>query len=138
MSSFNHANFADRIKDAAKAKAAAVEKHKARPGADDPALIAKAAERRSLHEARVARAAEKDAIKQKRAADHAEVQRLRAEEELALALTREAELEAEEQAALALRRDRAKLALVNLADQKEVRDARYAARKARQKQAKRG
>ena len=137
MSSFNHANFADRLKNAASAKAAAVEKHKARPGPDDPSLIAKAAERKSLYEAKMARAAEKEEIKQKRAAHNAEVQRLHAEEELALALTREAELEAEEQAALALRRDRAKLALVNLADQKDVRDARYAARKARQKQAKR-
>ena len=133
MGTFNHANFSDRIKASATAKSALVEKLKARPGPDDPRMIAKAAERKAIYEARLARQAEKERLEQEQLAREAEERRIREEEELAAALAREAELEAERQAAEAAKLERASRVLNDLAAQKAIRDARYAARKARQK-----
>ena len=138
MPAFDHSNFADRIKNAAAAKAASVARHSARPGPDDPGVKAKAAERRGVADARVAREAEKERAKLEQLAIDGDRQRVRDEEEQAAALARGLELEELERAVQAAKRERAKNALLNLADQKDLRDARYAARKARQKQIKKG
>ena len=102
--------FQDRREAAAEAKKALVERFKARPPADDPEVLARAAERRAIQEARELRIAERNKKK-------AEEEALRAE-----AAAREAEARAAE----AARRDEE-----IRAERKAARDARYAARKAR-------
>jgi hypothetical protein len=133
LGTFNHANFSDRIKASSSAKLALVEKLKARPGPDDPRRQAVAAERKAIHEARLARQAERQRLLQEQREREAEEKRKREEEELAAAIAREAALEEERLAAEAARRERASRTVNDLAAQKALRDARYAARKARQK-----
>lgn len=108
--------YADRISDSAAAKQAMLERFKARPSFDDPAVLARAEERRAIKEARDQRAAEKERMRREDEARR-EAERIAAEkaeherrelEELAR-IERQAELEAA---------------------QKAARDARYAARKA--------
>ena len=102
--------FGDRAKTSADAKAALLDRFRARPSAEDPARVARDVERGRLVEARNLRVAERLRLKQEeeavaRAAEEAEKVRLAAEAELA------------------------KDAL--LAEQKATRDRRYALRKAR-------
>jgi hypothetical protein len=103
-------SFTDRKKNADAAKARLLEKFKARPAADDPAVLQRMAERERLSAEREERQAAKNAAKQEALKAKAEAERLLAE-------TSERELaekEAETKAA-----------------QKAQRDARYALRKAR-------
>ena len=120
MPAFNHANFNDRATAAAKAKQALIEKFRARPGPDDPAVLAKQAERQAIAEARELREQERKLAKEADAARKAaeEVERLA---ELARLAAQKTEEEIARKAAL--------LALE--AERKAARDARYAARKAR-------
>lgn len=131
MAIYREKNFSERLGASNEAKRALLEKFKTRPAADDPAILAKQAERKTILEAREKREAEKARLKQERLAREAvereerhkldEEARLKAEAEAAeLARARDAE-EAERVAGL--------LALE--AEQKAKRDARYAARKAR-------
>ena len=133
MGTFDNTNFSDRIKTSNASKSALVEKLKARPGPTDPRLIAKAAERKIIHEARLARLAEKERLQQEQRAHEAEMRRLHQAELADAALAREAELEVERQAAETAKLERATRVISDLAEQKATRDARYAARKARQK-----
>jgi Family of unknown function (DUF6481) len=109
MSAFkNSDDFNERLSTAANARQAALEKFRARPRADDPAVV----ERRA---ARLATGQARDARKAARAAEAARFEEeaiRRAAEEAAEKAAREVTLEAERKAA---------------------RDARYAARKARQR-----
>lgn len=111
MSGFKEPGFADRQKAALEAKKTILNKFRSQPGPDDPAVKARQAKREAL-------AAERDKAKQAREAARAE--RQRAEEEAAAAaaaqLLREKEEALARQAALE-------------AEQKALRDARYAARK---------
>jgi Family of unknown function (DUF6481) len=104
----NSDDFNERLSTAAKARQAALEKFQARPRADDPVVV----ERRG---ARLATSQARDARKAARAAEAA-----RLEEE---AIRRSAE-EAAEKAAREVTLE---------AERKAGRDARYAARKARQR-----
>ena len=106
-------NFDDRLSAAAAAKQALLERFRARPSADDPAVIAQQANLKAVADARDARAAER------RAAKEAEAARVAAEQ---------AARRAQDQAAAAEAKARA--AAVE-AERKAARDARYAARKAR-------
>jgi hypothetical protein len=133
LGTFNPANFSDRIKASASARAALIDKLKSRPGPDDPQVAARAAERRAIHDARLARQAEKERLRQELLAREAEEKRRREEEELAAAIAREEELERQRVAAEEARRERLKVSALTLAEQKDRRDARYAARKSRQK-----
>jgi hypothetical protein len=115
MSGFREPGFSDRQKAAQEARKNLLNKFKSQPGPDDPAVVAKRAEREALAakraEAKAAREAEK--AEQKRIAEEAaaaEAARLAREAEEAIA--KAAEMEAE---------------------QKAKRDARYAARKAKRK-----
>ena len=102
MSGFKEPNFADRQKAALEAKKNILNKFRAQPGPDDPAVMKRRAEREAF-------AAQRAKAKLEREAEKAE--QLRREAELAAeAAAREAALEAERKAA---------------------RDARYAARKRR-------
>jgi hypothetical protein len=102
-----------RLKTAAEAKEAALKKFTERKADDDPAVVARKAERLEIAKAREARAAEREAKKLEEKARLIEEQAAKkAEAELEIAR------QAERQEALA-------------AEQKAARDARYAARKAK-------
>lgn len=110
-------DFNERRDHAAAARKAMLERFKARPPADDPALVAKQAERRAIAEARDQRRAEREALRK------AEEERIAAEK-LAAEL---AELERLEK----LAKERAERQATLLEAQKAARDARYANRKKR-------
>lgn len=111
MSGFKEPDFSDRQKSANDARKALLERFKAQPGPDDPAVQARAAERAAIAEAR-----EKARIV--REAKKAEEKRLAEEAALAEAIR----LEEEKKAAIAA-------AATLEAEKKAARDARYAARK---------
>ncbi|WP_376094834.1 DUF6481 family protein [Roseomonas sp. CCTCC AB2023176] len=110
MTLLKGAEFGDRAKTSADAKAALLDRFRARPPADDPDRMARDAERGRVIEARDSRVAERLRIK-------------REEEEVRLAA------EEAEKARLAAEAELAKAAL--LEEQKAARDRRYALRKAR-------
>ena len=128
MSFLNSHKFQDRQEAAAKARKAMAEKFLARPKYDpnDPAIVAREAERKRILEARVER--EKERAIQKAEREAAEAVRKAAEE---LARQEQVKLEeANRQEAEASRR--AELDRVEF-EKKLERDARYAARKERKK-----
>jgi hypothetical protein len=133
-----------RLKAAANAKQAMLEKFRSRPAADDPAALELQAARVAVGVAREARASDR------KLAREAEASRLAAEQatEAANQAVREAEgaaRQAEEAAralvqaaehqsrATALAAEKKERALTLAAEQKAIRDARYAARKARRR-----
>src|SRR6476660_8109862 len=65
-------SFAERRTAAIEAKKALLEKFKAKPAPDDPAVLAKQAERKAILEAREKRAAEKEKLRQEKLAREAE------------------------------------------------------------------
>jgi hypothetical protein len=72
MSGFKEKSFSDRLGAAAQARKAQLEKFRAKPGPDDPAVIERQAARQAAAIARDARAAERKAAKDKAAAEEAE------------------------------------------------------------------
>ena len=111
MSGFKEPDFADRQKAALEARRNLLDKFRAQPAADDPAVVKRRAEREAI-------AAKREEARQAREAAQAE-QKRRDEEAAAaeaIRLAREKEEETERLAALEL-------------EQKAKRDARYAARK---------
>jgi Family of unknown function (DUF6481) len=120
-----------RQNDSAQAKKGMLEKFRAKPGPDDPAVAARRAARETMHAERAVRAVKREATKQAREADLAE-QAVRAAE-----LAAQAEREAAEETARAAA-EQAKRETAILAEQKAARDQRYAARKAAKKQRRKG
>lgn len=120
MPAFKDNNFSERSTAAAKARKAMVERFRAQPGPDDPAVIAQRAAQQEIAEARDRRAAERKAAREVEAA------RLRAEEAARLV-----EQKAREAEAARLKIEQAAQELTRQAELKAARDARYAARKAR-------
>jgi hypothetical protein len=113
MSGFKEPSFADRQKAALEAKQNILNKFRAKPGPDDPAVMQRQAERE-------AQAALRAKAKQLRDAEKAEKQ------------IREAELAAQAAAQLVREKEEAAAREVALeAERKAARDARYAARKKR-------
>ena len=119
MSGYKDLGFNERRNSAADAKRALLEKYRAQPRADDPTVVEQRAARQALVAAREARNAERKAAK--------EIEAKRLAEEKAI---REA-TQKKEQAERAVAEEAARIEL--LAQQKVARDARYAARKARQR-----
>jgi hypothetical protein len=117
MSGFKDKGFTDRLTSAASAKKAALDKFRARPAMDDPAVVERREARLTASQAREARLAERAAA---RLADEA-----RRTTELAAA---EAERIAREEREVI---EKAEREVTLQAEQKAARDARYAARKAR-------
>ena len=117
MKAFKDPTFSDRLVRSAAAKNAALERFRARPAADDPAVAQQRAARLAIATERELRAAER--AEARRAEDEDKAAKLAASE-LAERVEREARQvrEADEQAALETQR-------------KSERDMRYAARKAR-------
>ena len=131
MSAYKHQTAGDRIAAATNARKAALEKFRAKPPPDDPAVIERHAAQRAIVEAREARAAERKALRE------AEAARVAAEQ---AAIVAEKERQQAEQAAYLARKandaaqvqaDHKARALALAAEQKAARDARYARRKAR-------
>jgi hypothetical protein len=115
MSGFKEPSFADRQKAAQEARKNILNKFRAKPGLDDPAVMQRRAERE-------AQAAERAKAKLAREAAKAEQKRLEAEAlaQAAAQLAREKEEAAAREVALE-------------AERKAARDARYAARKKKRK-----
>ena len=126
MKGFKEKGFSDRLSTAAKAKQEQLARARAKSPLNDPEFAKRQAARAEAEAARQARAAEREA--QKRAEAEARAARARAEEEARL----EALRHEEEAKVRAKRAEMDKLADL-LTAQKAARDARYAARKARQK-----
>lgn len=120
MSGYKEGKFSDRAATAAAAKKALVEKFKAKPPADDPAVLARQAERKAIAEARDVRAGERKVAKEAEAA-----RRFAEDQERLAELARLAEAEVARLAEVARRDEEIK------AQRKAERDAKYAARKAR-------
>lgn len=114
--------FNDRRDEAAAAKRALVDRFKSRPAADDPTVVARAAERLAIAEARDKRNTER--LVTKAARDEVRQAEERAKAEAAARAAEEAANRAVEQSA----RDES-----IRAERKSARDAKYAARKARLK-----
>ena len=119
MKGFKEKTFADRLQEAASARKAALERFKARPALDDPEVVKRKEERMAVAAAREAREAVRKAAKEAEAT-------VRAEQEAVERAEREARERRE--AIEKLIRDSA-----DATERKAARDARYAARKARQK-----
>jgi hypothetical protein len=116
MSGFkNSDDFNERLSTGAKARQALLEKFRARPRGDDPAVLQRQAARLATGQAR-------DARKVTRAAERESLQ-LEASRQAAEEVARKAAVEAEKVA----------LEVTLEAERKTARDARYAARKARQR-----
>lgn len=126
MAIFKEKGFAERRQSAVEARKALLEKFKARPSEDDPEVQARRAEREAIAQARAQREAEKQRLKKEKAEREA---RDRAEREAAAAAKAEAEAA---QKALS-EEDLVSRLLADEAERKAKRDARYAARKARQR-----
>jgi hypothetical protein len=105
-------NLSERLRTAAQAKKAMLSKA-ARPSPDDPAEIERRAQRKAIVDAREARAVEKARVAKELA------------ERQALELAERAEQLKREQ------REMADLEVARAAEQKAIRDAKYAARKKR-------
>lgn len=122
MSAFKKDHFSNRLTSAAAAKEALLARFRARPGPDDPAVVARRAAQSAIDDAREIRAAERKVA--------------RAAEEARLAVERE--VQAQEALAEAAAKEAAKAAAVAeslelAAQRKAARDAKYAARVARRK-----
>jgi hypothetical protein len=74
MSGFKEKSFSERLGAAAAARKAQLEKFRAKPGPDDPAVVERQAARRAAALARDARAAERTTAKAQVAAEEAERQ----------------------------------------------------------------
>ena len=124
MSAHKNKTFSDRLKTAGEAKQALLDKFRARPAADDPAVVERQAARQVVSNARDARTAEREA----QAAKAQAARQAKAEADAAEQSAREAaEREQRQQEAAAAAQREAALEV----DRKAARDARYAARKTR-------
>jgi hypothetical protein len=101
---YKNDSFTNRLTSAANAKNALLERFRARPGPDDPAVVARRAEQAAIEAAREIRIAERKAAR-----------------------------EAEDVELLASKAEEAARAAERAAEAKAARDARYAARRARRR-----
>lgn len=118
MKGYKEKSFSDRLSAAATARDAALAKFRARPTPDDPAVIKRKEDRMAIAAAREARAAERKAAKEAEAAAQAEREVIEKAER---------EVRERREAVEKVIRDAAEAT-----ERKKERDARYAARKARQ------
>ena len=124
-------NLQERQNASAEAKKAMLEKFRASPGPDDPAVVERRAAREAMLAERTARAAQREAAKRAHEAELAE------QTARAAALAEKAEREAAEMAARAAA-EQAEREAAALAEQKAARDERYKTRKAAKKQRRKG
>jgi len=113
------------------ARKALLSRFNTRPAEDDPAVLARKAERQAILEARDKRNVEKEKLKQERLVREAAERAAREAAEEAARLAAEEAAQAEAKAREAEENDRIARFLADEAERKAKRDARYAARKAR-------
>lgn len=119
---YKNDSFSNRLTSAANAKNALLERFRARPGPDDPAVVARRAAQAAIEAAREVRIAERKAAREAEAIRLAAEQAAQAEAEKA----KDVELQARKAEEAARAAERA-------AEAKAARDARYAARRARRR-----
>ncbi|KQZ15433.1 hypothetical protein ASD44_16230 [Mesorhizobium sp. Root554] len=131
MAIYREKDFSERRNAADEARKALLERFKAKPAADDPAVLAKRAERKAILEARALREAEKLKQKQERLAREAAEKAAREAAEEAARLEAEIQAAADAKIREAEENERIARLLADEAERKAKRDARYAARKSR-------
>lgn len=131
MAIYREKDFSERRNAADEARKALLERFKAKPAADDPAVLAKQAERKAILEARAVREAEKLKQKQERLAREAAEKAAREAAEEAARLEAEIQAAADAKIREAEENERIARVLADEAERKAKRDARYAARKSR-------
>ncbi len=131
MAIYREKDVFERRNAANEAKKALLARFNSRPPEDDPAVLARKAERQAILEARAIREAEKEKLRQERLAREAEERRIREAAEEAARLEAEERARIEAQAKEAEDNERIARLLADEAERKAKRDARYAARKAR-------
>ena len=131
MAIYREKDIFERRNAANEAKKALLERFKARPADDDPAVLARKAERQAILEARAIREAEKAKLKQERLAREAAERAAREAAEEAARLAAEEIAQAEAKRKEAEENERIARLLSDEAERKAKRDARYAARKQR-------
>ncbi|KQZ82962.1 hypothetical protein ASD64_08505 [Mesorhizobium sp. Root157] len=131
MAIYREKDIFERRNAANEAKKALLERFKTRPAADDPAVLARQAERQAILAARAEREAEKAKLKQEKLAREAAERAAREAEAERARLV--AEAKAAEEAKLRESEENERIArlLADEAERKAKRDARYAARKSR-------
>jgi hypothetical protein len=113
------------------AKKALLERFKAKPAADDPAVVARQAERKAILAAREIREAEKARLKQEKLAREAVDKAEREAAAEAARIAAEEAAQAEAKIRESEENERIARFLADEAERKAKRDARYAARKQR-------
>lgn len=131
MAIYREKDIFERRNAANEAKKALLERFKSKPAADDPAVLARQAERKAILEARAIREAEKARLKQERLAREAAEKAAREAEAEAARVEAEAKAQAEAKIREAEENERIARLLADEAERKAKRDARYAARKQR-------
>ncbi|TPJ74294.1 DUF6481 family protein [Mesorhizobium sp. B2-7-1] len=131
MAIYREKDIFERRNAANEAKKALLERFKAKPAADDPAVLARQAERKAILDARAIREAEKARLKQEKLAREAAEKAERQAMAEAARLAAEAVAAEEAERRQAEESERIAFELADEASRKAKRDARYAARKAR-------
>ena len=131
MAIYREKDIFERRNAANEAKRALLERFKAKPAADDPAVLARQAERKAVLEARAIREAEKARLKQEKLAREAAEKAEREAAAEAARMAAEEAAQAEAKIREAEENERIARLLADEAERKAKRDARYAARKAR-------
>jgi hypothetical protein len=126
-------DFEERRKTSHAAKKAMVEKFRSAGSHDDPAVQARAAERRAIAENRRIRTTERNNAKLAELARQEREATERANAELAVEAERQAAMAAEKAARAEAERSLAARVVADEVARKAARDAKYAARKARKK-----
>ncbi|CAH2398330.1 MULTISPECIES: DUF6481 family protein [Mesorhizobium] len=131
MAIYREKDVFERRNAANEAKKALLERFKAKPAADDPAVLARQAERKAILEARAIREAEKARLKQEKLAREAAEKAEREAAAEAARIAAEEAAQAEAKIREAEENERIARLLADEAERKAKRDARYAARKQR-------
>ncbi|RUU06063.1 hypothetical protein EOD23_14510 [Mesorhizobium sp. USDA-HM6] len=131
MAIYREKDIFERRNAANEAKKALLERFKAKPAADDPAVLARQAERKAILAARAIREAEKARLKQEKLAREAAEKAEREAAAEAARIAAEEAAAAEAKIREAEENERIARLLADEAERKAKRDARYAARKAR-------
>ncbi|TPM14883.1 DUF6481 family protein [Mesorhizobium sp. B2-3-6] len=131
MAIYREKDIFERRNAANEAKKALLERFKSKPAADDPAVLARQAERKAILATREIREAEKARLKQERLAREAIEKAEREAAAEAARVAAEEAAQAEARIREAEEAERIARLLADEAERKAKRDARYAARKAR-------
>ncbi|MBZ9920033.1 hypothetical protein FJ937_06145 [Mesorhizobium sp. B2-4-4] len=131
MAIYREKDIFERRNAANEAKKVLLERFKSKPAADDPAVLARQAERKAILAAREIREAEKARLKQERLAREAIEKAEREAAAEAARIAAEEAAQAEARIREAEEAERIARLLADEAERKAKRDARYAARKAR-------